>query len=123
MDSEDRPDLRAVLEPTAGAGLPLPRLQLVWVDRGRGDTNTFVSVCHYLLVFPVDAWDIRNIGTKELPFTAVEMGRTRSRSGAPGDLGTPYRDGVHAKLDAKVFGLPRFVSRGGRVRELGTAEA
>ncbi len=110
-------DLKAALTPTDGSGLPVPRLQLVWVDAGQHE-GMFLSRCHYLLVLPVSRWDVRNIAG-DLCYTAVVMGETRSRSGTKSEsLDTPYRDGVHVLHDAMTLGVSAFVSRGEKFRRL-----
>lgn len=122
MAIETTASLKELLADTAAA-LPVPRLQLVWTDDEPEEDERgfewFVSRCHYLMVFPVDRWDIRNMADchdeSAKPFTAVRMGETRVRGGPqPATLiETPYRDGCHAKWDAKTFGgFPVFVSRG-----------
>jgi hypothetical protein len=104
-------ELKTLLADTAD--LPVPRLQLVWEDRGE-EGGSFLSVCHYLLVFPVGLYDIRNFSEAEgTGYTAVRMGETNCRGGSRREsLETPYRDGAHARWDSALFGFPVYVSRG-----------
>jgi hypothetical protein len=97
---------------------PTPRLELRWRYAEDEETeNSFSSdmkyACDYGLVMPVQRNDIRsNVYDEEAD---VEMAGVRSeifhkfgttlRGGAvPGDLEVPFRDGVHAQIDARILG-------------------
>ena len=115
------PDLGALLRPTEGRRLPLPRLQLVWEDGGR-DGDLYVSYCRYVVVIPVDRYDVRNLAADKDAgpgWTAALLGTTRCRSGRQAaDLETPFRDGCHIEWDAAALGWPAYVSRGAAWRQL-----
>lgn len=103
-------------------GLPVPRLQLVWLS-GEPDAEQMVEeVCLYVMVFEVDKADGRNLREWEsplTPFTAVVMGKTKCKGRVRSDpLDTPFRDGCHIQWDAKRFQWPAFVTRGQMVRHL-----
>lgn len=103
-------------------GLPVPRLQLVWLS-GEPDAEQMVEeVCLYVMVFEVDKADGRNLREWQsplTPFTAVVMGETKCKGRVRTDpLDTPFRDGCHIQWDAKRFGYPMFVSRGAMLRQL-----
>lgn len=114
-------DLRTLLADTVPRCLPVPRLHLVWGPETNNGVR-YESVCHYLIVFRVDQYDIRNLGTEWNPYTAAELGRTRCEGGKSywdRELETPYREGAHAKWDSKTFGgLSVFVSRGSECKRV-----
>lgn len=91
-------------------GLPAPRLQLRWEDKAE---DGFERVCHYELVFPIREHDVRN--DTKTGFAVIRLGRTRQGGGEPDwrvrlDNRIPFRDGVHAAWDSRVFGsLPIIV--------------
>lgn len=96
-------------EDVCRSDLCAPRLQLRWEQ-----LNDWSTVCHYELVLPLAEHDVRNDpGTNHL---VVQLGRT-DVNGERRDWGTcdlanaaPFRDGVHADIDAAVFGgMPAYV--------------
>lgn len=100
--------------------LPLPRLQLTWepIKKPRNGSNW---KCRYELLLPVGEHDIRN--TKNRGYLTLRLGGTlvgseRGPVYEDGTLGTPFRDGAHAKWDAEKLGLPAFVVYGDLVRQL-----
>lgn len=100
--------------------LPAPRLQLRW-EPFTGKPG-FQWQCHYELVIPLGKYDIRAEqtgprGGKRPDLTelvlAIKEPSIRGSDGVPctAQDGTryydaPYRDGAHAKWDAKVLGNP-----------------
>lgn len=97
VDYDAHPDTRP-------EGLPTPRLQLRWEGVAGG---MYQRVCHYEMVFALNEHDCRN--DPKTGFAVVQLGRTLQGGSEPDwstDLGrrTPYRDGAHAKWDAKQFG-------------------
>lgn len=102
--------------------LPAPRLQLRWEpfsdETGRG----YNWQCHYELVLPLDKYDVRAEqegprGGQRPPLKELVIpikppsvrGSTGVPCTAPGGTryyDAPFRDGAHAKWDAKVLGNP-----------------
>lgn len=82
--------------------LPSPRLQLRWAHSDDGG-----STCHYEFVFPLEKGDIRDGGAGHC-VVALNRGYSSSpyKLEANGNIRVPWRDGVHAKLDAARFGNP-----------------
>jgi hypothetical protein len=92
-------------DPTAESllpGLPSPRIQLRWENAEDGG-----SFCHYELVFPLEAGDVRNGGAGQC-VVALNRGYKSSpyKAETDGAIRVPWRDGVHAKLDARQLGNP-----------------
>lgn len=82
--------------------LPSPRLQLRWENADDGG-----ATCHYELVLPLERGDVRNSGAGHC---VVELNRgyksSPYRADADGSIRAPWRDGVHATLDARHLGNP-----------------
>lgn len=112
--------------------LPAPRLQLRWEKRVEPGRETFGCaewLCHYELVLPLQAFDIRReiydddgmlTGERDELVLAIKGPTLRTcsdlvipcvdRFTGKHYVDTPYRDGAHAELDAKILGnLPIFV--------------
>jgi len=89
--------------------LPMPRIELRW-DKVEDDWSK--RICEYLFIFPLESYDIRRERENEpdVDHFTVEIGSTSISGGRHpinGDIiDTPFRDGTHAKLDAKHFGNP-----------------
>lgn len=95
---------------------PAPRLQLRWEKSEEPDT----WLCHYELILPLRAIDIRReqyaedgktvIDSDELPLHIESVSSLRSSEPcASGDFAAPYRSGEHAKWDAEALsGLPVY---------------
>lgn len=106
--------------------LPMPRLELRWDADDAEPPEGYPAgtrACRYLLVIPLDQWDIRrededgkqvrNSFEKELRCTV------RSGGGAmpliwPGtnSIDTPYRDNAHIRWDSHVLKIPAYVTAG-----------
>jgi hypothetical protein len=105
--------------------LPAPRLQLRWVVSTDPRWNW---MCHYELVIPLDKYDIRaeqegprggrrpNLTELVIP---VKEPSCRNSTSTPCEAqdgsrycDTPYRDGAHAKWDAKHIGNPPIYAIG-----------
>ena len=98
--------------------LPVPRLELRWVEQGRDDDGHTVR-CEYSLVYRHLLGDV----------VFIPLGLTRSdgalakRLRMDGLIDTPFRDGAHFQNEAKQLGLPAFVVLGDRFKRLEFEEA
>ncbi len=117
------------------ANRPTPRLQLRW-EPYTGESSIGANwCCHYELVLPLGEFDIRReiwkdgeeVGRRDELVVPIKMPQLRECSTTPCVIpatgeeyaDAPYRDGAHAKWDAKVLGgLPIFV-----IAPSGTAHA
>ena len=98
---------------------PAPRLELRWrysteEEQKRSGIGRAEYACDYGIVIPVPPNDIRSnhcdeeseqeiIGAKSEVFYKFST-TMQSSSKTPGEMDTPYRDGVHAMEDAKKLG-------------------
>lgn len=123
--NESQEKLRtAAIRASGDLGLPLPRLQLTWVQDAEQDQESAgcegVSrwLCFYDLLIPCDRYDIRNFNQCELPaFTGFRAGFTKvSGEMKLGHLDSPFRDGCHAEWDARLLKLPVYIVNGEQCR-------
>lgn len=79
-------------------------------------------IATYSLRFPIQNGDIRRDQSNFRDgFLYFEIGCTKSTGPGPlrgGEIHTPFRDGVHATLDATVLSLPAFVTYDGIVQRI-----
>jgi hypothetical protein len=85
------------------SALPSPRIQLRWEHAEDGG-----CFCHYELVFPLEKGDVRNDGGAGHCVVALNRGYKSSpyKAETDGSIRVPWRDGVHANLDARHLGNP-----------------
>ena len=93
-------------------GLPVPRLEIVWHDRGSKHRG-------YRWLIRYDLVKYHLVGE----INRIPMGSTQSDSTRPpitpdGEVDLPFRDGAHIKFDALELGLPAFAIYGDSVTEL-----
>lgn len=114
----------------SAATLPAPRLQLRWQENDGNHgfkVHEYSWICHYELVLPLGDGDVRREscapkGVKQITelVAPIKSPSARASSSAfppctSGDgkqryYDAPWRDGVHAEIDARLLGgLPVYV--------------
>jgi hypothetical protein len=104
--------------------MPLPRLELRWVDRVRDEDPKWTVFCEYSLVLRLNEYDIRAERGDDEPKVyehRASLGGTwgqrtaAERYRADADkVDTPFRDHSHAVWDSHQLGLPIFAVANGR---------
>jgi len=100
-------------------GLPLPRLELRWVKKGKTWDE---RECVYELVMPLRELDIRreDENCKQVrSVQRIEISRTKVSGGKhdhppiyDGVVDAPFRDGAHAQWDAEALNLSVWATCG-----------
>jgi hypothetical protein len=106
--------------------LPLPRLELRWDADDAPPPDGYPAgarACRYLIVLPLDQWDIRreDENCEQVRSTFETEMRCTVRSGGgnqplvwleSNSVDTPYRDRAHIVWDSHVLNLPAYVTAG-----------
>lgn len=105
--------------------LPMPRLELRWDADDAPPPDGYpvgTRACRYLLVMPLDQWDIRREDENgeqvrdafetELRCTVRSFGNPQLVWLESNSVDTPYRDGAHARWDSHVLKIPAFATAG-----------
>ncbi len=96
--------------------LPVPRLELVWEPRGRGDMPWYTRIAKYRLVYRA-FWD--DVLAVPMGQTKVSGGRgTEPPIGSNGEIDMPFREGAHICHDMEVLKLPGFRICGDVVQDI-----
>lgn len=106
-----------VISADENAGLPLPRLEIRWIDRG-ADYRGYRWLARYDLVKRHLVDEIHRV-----PLGSTNVGATYNapitRHHETGEeiLSVPHRDGAHIAYDALTLNLPAYVCFGDRVEK------
>lgn len=97
--------------PDAAPDLPIPRLEIEWVERNAYDGYQWE--CRYVLVRRHLLGDVECV-----PLGSTKVGRSQPPEIGNEHMDLPFRDGVHIQWDARHLGFPAFVRYGDQVRPI-----
>lgn len=116
-------DVWALLPLTDGIGLPLPRLQLIYLPSEKEFRQDIsgckVTYCYYVIVFPCADYDSRCDDRMSDLCTFGLLSVTKVTFKCGQDLTGLVCDSLHARRDSKALGgLPVYVSCGRGCRKI-----